>query len=557
MPVTDSKMEELWRVAWVQKDRNRLYSSDPEGPLILNRMVDIGPDHPTKILVRREYVRALEDAATWTSGQAPEQLPTVYDEEDWTWQHWFFDEASPERMSFARLDKDHGVSLRDLDSKALGEVMQLPCDPSGWRRAFSVTGIDGKSLWLYFVLVERLLRNLPTLFQFEPNRILYFSNAGLIMISPDNNLEDAIFVGEMNPDTCRDIQDTSLWPDLLTITDSMVSNFCSRYGPSPRNLFKYGKNPEQYRELLGEMLKRLDGMRSFESLMLLAARFRVSRTESLQEMTRMIVGVFPGPTRDDVRANLQTKEIFEMVVNALGPRWDRRSKRIYSFFREKSCLTGAAGYILERALHKALLRGGQWKGTLMHCSKSDKNTYTDDPAEKPQPALDEDSTPGDQSSTSASQFASSPPVWLRVGPGVSVDSAEDPHFTPVPLSSIRLVSTDDSEFLVRKTYCQPTIIIPTSWAQDPALIVDPVEKVIMVFQCTLSNKLGTLLCKLAVELCQAQGYSIRYVFVTDCDGLRVRTQFVKVPAFPQAIDKYVARKVHVWMDLVSLFPTSG
>ena len=64
----------------------------------------------------------------------------MYDEEDLSWQHWFFD-GTLGGMAIAGTDGDGGVSLSDLNSEALGEEIHLP--PQRGRRAFSVTGIAG------------------------------------------------------------------------------------------------------------------------------------------------------------------------------------------------------------------------------------------------------------------------------------------------------------------------------------------------------------------------------------------------------------------------------
>ncbi|KAJ2933164.1 hypothetical protein H1R20_g3884, partial [Candolleomyces eurysporus] len=542
----------------------------------------------------------------WFSGQGTDQIPTIYDEEDLSWQHWFSDESSSEMTANTRPDRDYGVSLSDLTSELLEEAMHRPYDFVQRRYAFFVTGSAGigKTLWLHFVLVERLLRNLPTLLQFEHKRIYYFSKDGASIIFPEDNPKDRQLVAEMKQDvwylfhsnefnlspsyavlasdlpviqvglplckhfrwhrkitpTCifwvmkpttssevlqmRSIQDTSLWPDALTITDAMVSSFCSLYGPSARNVFKYAKNPDAYRELLKQRLTRLDRVKRFESLISHAQWFRFGFVQQQDmEGLKMIVGVYPGPSRDDIRVNVLTMEIFQMIVKALGWEWDVRLISTYLSFREESGSVGVAGYMLESSVRRALMCGGQWKGRLMHHSKLNDNTYTDDPAEAPAETL------GDQVQphlTSAPKPDSSGVVWLRVGPGVSVAPTEDPYFMPVPAPSLLDSATADSLSFGNLSF-QPTLISPTSHAQYPgftSLIVDPGKKVITIFQCTRWPKLGpgTIFDKLAVKLCQGQGYSIFYVFATDGAP---RTPFVKVPTFPPAIDKYIEKKVHV------------
>ncbi|KAK7062865.1 hypothetical protein VNI00_000361 [Paramarasmius palmivorus] len=395
------RMSGLWNAAWYRKARNELYHTN-QGALILKRFFNFGIDHPKHLVIRTEYLQALRDLAEFFQGQ--ETFKTTYTEEDWEWRR--FDE-DVDSGTGTMVDKKEQQEQKEHDLEKIAEIMARPC--IAFHRSFLLTGTSGigKTIWLYFVLVERLLRNLPTYFQFEFDSVTYWSQDGVTSIpiqkfGRSRPSQDTWYLLSTNLDvtkppmaalssSCRIIQTASpqrncfewvykgcTWhykwimkptsrKELLLmkqyqakdLTEQQINTFCSRFGTLTREVFKYASTPQEYEQDLEDQIK-VSSMRDLQKLVKVSGSsgedFSMTWRDT-EEISHWIMGVYPGPDRRNVRVNIWTPETLRLVQATLVSNWDEYVREMCSLFPSE---LGADGYLLKDRLRQILAEGGQW-----------------------------------------------------------------------------------------------------------------------------------------------------------------------------------------------------
>ncbi|KAG7086736.1 hypothetical protein E1B28_002669 [Marasmius oreades] len=170
----------LHEIAWKNKDRSALFEDVVGSYKSLKIFVKFTDGFQERLLVTPEYKVALSDAKLWFDGQ--EVPKTTFTQQDSYWMPTK-DEDEGEDQQMASDDEDQQM---DSDDKRESRHMGTDDGPdwptsSEAQGAFIVCGIPGigKSSFLYYVLVERLLANLPTCFQTEPDVFTYWCDKGV------------------------------------------------------------------------------------------------------------------------------------------------------------------------------------------------------------------------------------------------------------------------------------------------------------------------------------------------------------------------------------------
>ncbi|THU85816.1 hypothetical protein K435DRAFT_378692 [Dendrothele bispora CBS 962.96] len=163
-------LQRLYDLAWKDRDRERLFQREAaNNDSGLNGFQyesvisteGLEPLHMgQRVLITPEYKAALSDAKHWFSGGTI--LPT------------------------------DDVEMRSADEKAPGKEapggeVPWPANPDPRHHIFIVIGTPGvgKSLFLYYILVERLLAGLPTCFQTLPGFFTFWCEEGVFRIPLD------------------------------------------------------------------------------------------------------------------------------------------------------------------------------------------------------------------------------------------------------------------------------------------------------------------------------------------------------------------------------------
>ncbi|KAG7095721.1 hypothetical protein E1B28_006434 [Marasmius oreades] len=370
-----SSFQELYQVAWKRRDRNALFQDVEPGQKYksLKVLFPLTEDAQEHILVTSEYREALSDAKRWFVGQTPSK--TKFTEEDSYWR------PPVSESEGVGEDQQMDIDIPDIDDTEWSNPI---CPYS----TFIVCGMPGigKTLFLYYVLVERLLRNLPTCLQTEPHRFIYWCAEGVSEIHLDRFRwtlpKDVWFLVDSNQDIicphsdilasgARIIQAASprrarlrwtekqsaytykwfmkpsplrellmmrrYWPS--PPTEKEVTTFVRDYGSSTRLIILYAARPDEYRLDLQSRIDRL----TFDQL-----EKRVFEIRGLDvadnSVAHWIFGIYPGVQRDRITVNYSTSEVFGLLKAAFSENWESYARDIYRLFKSYRPMQGGAGY---------------------------------------------------------------------------------------------------------------------------------------------------------------------------------------------------------------------
>ncbi|KAG7094716.1 hypothetical protein E1B28_005536 [Marasmius oreades] len=369
----------LHEIAWKNKDRTALFENvvGSESYKSLKLIVPLVGGKQRRLLVTTEYKTALSDANLWFNGQEVPRTTFTQDESYWM----------PAVHEDPKMDSDDkGEDLHMGTDK--GPDWPTSSEPQG---VFIVCGIPGigKSCFLYYVLVERLLANLPTCFQTHPNDFTYWCDKGVFQCTMERVRlgfvipSDVWFLVDSNQKVkapragilntyARVIQAASprkdrldwarkenqqpyTWimkpsplPELLIMrhfwapkpTVEEVTEFVANYGPSARIIIGFARQPNRYRAILKEITA---GM-TLEKLEQLSKSLH--RLDAVDEaISHRILGIYPGEERIDRTLGFHTSEIYRLVKEAFGRSWD--AQRMFAMFNSVGQTRGTAGHLLE------------------------------------------------------------------------------------------------------------------------------------------------------------------------------------------------------------------
>ncbi|KAG7099911.1 hypothetical protein E1B28_001709 [Marasmius oreades] len=387
-----SSFWELYQVAWEHRDRSALFQDvDPSQKYqSLKVLFPLTEDAQERILVASEYRAALSDAKRWFVGETPSK--TKFTQEDSYWRPPVSeDEGEGEDQ---QMDIDH-PDLDDTDWS----------DPICPHTTFIVCGMPGigKSVFLYYVLVERLLRNLPTCLQIEPDCFTYWCAEGVSEIQMNEFKrplsKDVWFLVDSNQDITRPHRNiltsgarvlqvasprkshlewtekrttfTYKWfmkpsplPELLmmrplwpfwrsALTDEQATTFVEEYGPSPRLIMSYAARPDEYCHDLQSTINLL----TFDKLKQLFIEMKHSNMND-DSLSHCTFGVYPDAQRNRTTVDYLTRNIFGLVKATFSTNWKLHARDMYRLFNAASGTRGAAGHLVEDILHGDLPMGG-------------------------------------------------------------------------------------------------------------------------------------------------------------------------------------------------------
>ncbi|KAK7047396.1 hypothetical protein VNI00_006627 [Paramarasmius palmivorus] len=527
---TETAMQNLFDIAWTQKDRDKLYTpvlnthgQQETQTIKLKCMFTFTPGQPKYIIIRREYYQALQDAISFFHGVG--QFYTRYTKED---------RESEWGMLIDKMEK------KETEDKIPVIDWEIGKEIKNRHQVFFVTGSSGigKTLWLYFVLIERLLLNLPTYFQTNHNYVSFWSQDGVQHLSTTDLStqipQDIWYLFDSNPDSDvinppREVQESNCrivvaatsspgsrfkWADKLVNTDykwnmkptsvrEVVTmnpyqeeaipiddeRFTELFGTCARHVFKYAQKINTYRQELQTTLRAmtLDGFRELVQL---------------PDPNNRIVGIYPGPTRDDPYVFIHTSEILRMVQQRFGAEWDRGVWGLFDAFRRDDDTRAVAGRILEDRIHEVLAGGGRWRGVELAMGGENSRRQ----------------------------------VWLSLGPGAEISTSE-PRASEAALD-VRRFRSGEEEDLTTGYY-------RGSQTQD-SFVLDVERKTMVVIQSTRQDVKKTDLEfeERWQQLRIQAGYRVYYVLITTDDD-------------PETISKSgYERIIHICMSKKDLFPNA-
>ncbi|KAK7047386.1 hypothetical protein VNI00_006617 [Paramarasmius palmivorus] len=568
----DMDMQRLYDIAWIQKDRAKLYTPIPNTQQeALKCAFSFTPGQPKEVVIRREYHPALQDAISFFHGVI--RFNTTYTDEDKEWG--MLTDSNAAAATHEEKTDDESKMVVDSDKAEEDKLLQIDWQTEKTihlaKQVFIVTGSPGigKTLWLYFVLVERLLRNLPTYFQTEPDVVSFWSENGVSQLataSLSSKMSSNIwYLVDSNPkviDPPWDVQlsesrivvaasrrkfrfkwleklgmsyykwimkPTSL-PELVImnpyqkvqITMEQLYAFAELFGTCARQVYQHAADLETYREELAGNLKDM----TFDDLGTLVEGSRQEQSDK-ESISHWIVGVYPGPTRKEPYVAIYTSEILELVQHRFASEWDQRVWELFDALRQEPYTRAPAGRILENRLHETLAGGGTWEGTEMTARPGGrKNTYFTD------------------------NVLGRRRVWLSLGPGAKISTSEPPKVGRTVLPVYRFRSGELKGKLPTGYYRPFSQTHPTF----DSFVLDVEQQTVVVIQSAMSMEHDVKPKGLQIleEKWQKSGYRICFVIITDN---RDETKTVDIPIL-KTYEHVVKEKVHICMSKKDLFPVS-
>ncbi|KAG7096387.1 hypothetical protein E1B28_003831 [Marasmius oreades] len=373
--IDDPNYRNLYEVAWKSKDRNAIFEdvvgSEPYKSLKLVLPHTVG--HQDHLLVTSEYKAALSDAKRWFDGR--EDLKTKFTQEESCWKPLSEDEGEGEDQQI-NTDADP-----DWPTSSSAQGVLIVCGMPG----------IGKSCFLYYVLVERLLANLPTCFQTERDRFTYWCDKGVFncdmeplrigfripssvwflidsnmdIVSPSSDIlrtcarviqaasplnarlrwkrKQNLFTYHwfMKPSPLRELLIMrQFWP--VPLTDEQVTEFVTSYGPSIRLITQYAHRLYQYRVDLQSRTSQL----TFDKLRKLLYDLNVLNAGN-ESVSHWIFGIYPGRKRYHHTIGFHTSEVYDLVKAVFSESWKTHvCLSVYELFNNGVRWTrGSASYL--------------------------------------------------------------------------------------------------------------------------------------------------------------------------------------------------------------------
>ncbi|KAK7041756.1 hypothetical protein VNI00_009045 [Paramarasmius palmivorus] len=582
---------DLHRLAYVEKKRDAFFGAvigsdgtpilDPDGCPYERLKVPFSLEStrmPDSILISSEYRTALKDIDRWFKGYFETKIPTVFHPDDYVWNRWADLDGDDE-------DKDHGgeraEGQRSENPKGQGVGNDSSTTPKPpLRQGVTVVGIlgIGKSLFLIYILVERLLLGLETCIQIQEGKMTLWCADGAFDIPIDDDFKTVVsqtqkgallpastwylldsnaqilkppeaiqcsharivqasspksarldwmdkaygwcIVYMMKPPSLNEVILMKLcqtYPEMASTSDQAIAEFFDKYGPSVRSLFHYVLRPQAYESKLKRKINQING----ETL--------ASLIEGMADMldpqgvSHLLFGVYPGVTRDDLFVTILTKHIYQLLKNVHAQKWDMDVRRMYTLFKNNPQTRAAAGYILEDRLHELLLHGGSWPVIeLVRGRQGPRNiSYTS-----------RDSLP--------------PSKWLCVSHSTILTDSK-PHSTVVhPPLELRRYDSQSIETmdLTETGYYQPYSAIQATYDSH---VVNKPQKQVMVFRFTVAHKHDAKASGLKWLKQHYGNFKVHYVVFADpSEDITIY--------IPTDFDPFLDSKLYVKITEKDLFP---
>ncbi|KAK7024239.1 hypothetical protein VNI00_016456 [Paramarasmius palmivorus] len=557
-------MNELHNIAWVRQARHKLYSVDPvSGSYILKVLFSMSGSGPPSIVIRDEYYRALQDCLLFMDGTNDFDTPYTADEANCL----YFDAEDVRSSSTS----GEASGTPTLIPKCPSEIdWKRQPDGDAQNRTFVVTGSPGigKTLWLYFVLVERLLRRQHTFLQFTKQDVFYWHSNGCttleiaslklgsldpgywFLIDSNTAISDPPFIFTLS--RCRFVLSAScrdqrfVWLGKLSssnykwimkptsVSEVLIMNrfqeavndenklisFCDSYGSCARYVFQCARNPKSYKRTLKAKLRKLS-IRDLRDLV-------YNGDQSLpvkEEVSHLVVGIYPGPSRDDPYITIYTPSLLTIIESQFAAEWDDKAWDLFDSFRSTPQTRVPAGRILESRLHQTLAKGGQWEAnTMVAVSEGDQNVIFSD------------------------NVANRKRAYVKFGRGARVRSKSSTSGS-TPLDVHRFSFADFKKSFRETGYYRP---LSQTHATYDSFVLDKKRETLVIIQSTMStqhdvNKKGLAYLE---EKWATGSFKIHYVVITDDE-----TKTVRIPISKQYAH-LIKKKVHICMGKADLFPVS-
>ncbi|KAK7462866.1 hypothetical protein VKT23_007445 [Stygiomarasmius scandens] len=596
-PASDSFAHELHQNAFIQKNRGAFFSPvqaigenglpvpvlDAQGRAYehLKAPLRLEGHLPLSILVLAEYRAVLSDIDYWFQHDEQETIPTLVSPDDYTWARWidFSNQVGgKDRDKENQGRSDHalftatgieGGQVKDNDGAEKNEPPR--------HQSVQVIGIPGigKSLFLLYILVERLVRGLDTCLQTESNYFTLWCADGAFDIplgpefdaamapltscnllpettwflldsnkavsAPSSRIQDSYariiqvslpklsrldWVSKQSVSlNCRYMMKPPSLKEVIlmkssqcnnaarSIPDEKISDFFYKYGPSARMIFKYADKTLAYeRDLRGKVNKI--GATILCKLVNQTRDF----VQEPEGVSQLILGVYPGSDREEIVVNILTEYIYQLVKNAHGDNWDKEARKMYSLFHRNAETRACAGYVFEDRIHEVLQQGNSWKATKLERSNPRKNAKN-------------------------AVYNHSPTFFKWLHAGRDVDFSDQPPAAAGALTApdVRRYDADHAleVELKQSGYYRPYL------PNFDSYMVNMDKKKVVVFEFTVSGTHDAKVSGLEWLQRHYNDFEVHYVVFTALSDIKVY--------IPIAFDSFLKTKSHVVVTEAQLF----
>ncbi|KAF5381962.1 hypothetical protein D9615_004249 [Tricholomella constricta] len=416
--------DDLFELRKVERDNPPIDVVIPDTFLVLKNPTNALFPFDTAALITMEYVQILKDVISFYidpyAGHADQASETGNDEGPMD-----VDEPDENQLLLNIVEKNPFKNNPSLQQRRQASGFILLGNP----------GI-GKTVWLKFLLVLRLLARQPTIFQDRPQHFLFFdgervfsrdcegdSFAALYLINsgqipkytwclidtndalttiPQSIHDLQLFIVQsssphsqrlhwlnktqftymkyyMKPWTLSElILGRTLQPRILS--EANIEGFYNKYGPFPRQVYGYARAPSRYEEGL---LGKIDQM-TLKKLQRLFAE-TINTTHS-HDVSHPLILISPTEVRSKPTLSIPTCHLFQLLRGVFVDCLLENSALLYDAFLENPRTRAPAGYLLEEKMH-LLCGGGEWEIVPLERSRhaGPKNHHWKTPEESPKP----------------------------------------------------------------------------------------------------------------------------------------------------------------------------
>ncbi|KAK7462796.1 hypothetical protein VKT23_007377 [Stygiomarasmius scandens] len=568
---TDPFAHTLYQEAFLKKNRKAFFSpvTNVDGSPVLDAQ-DIAYERlqaplgvegylPESILVLADYRTAFKDIAGWFTYDRVSVIRTLVSPDDYDWARWV-DFSDPPQV--------------DQSIKSSAATLSLVDNVRPRNRSVQVVGIPGigKSLFLIYTLVERLLLGLETCLQTRANYFTLWCSEGAFDIFLDDKFEKIIapmtsrnllpkgtwYLLDSNKTVsipCSAIQDSFVrivqasspqmkrleWvmkqsnvrnyrylmkppslnemklmktcqdKDMGLIPDEAISDFFNKYGPSARMLFIHVECPLAYEQTLRGRMERM-GEVAFDVLLKQTKNF----VPDPAGVSHLILGVYPGSHRQALVVNILTAHIYQLVKDVYGNIWSQKVREMYQLLHRNLETRATTGYIFEDQLYEVLRHGVLWEARELKRSKCDPKNV-----------------PYNHDFSGASR-------WLYVGQNGTLTDQRFPGTPTQP--DFHYYDADNFTESGLSGYFRPHLL---NRAAYDSYMVNMDEKKVVVFQFTVAKKHDAKESGLDWLEKRYSGFEVHYVIFTSLPEITVY--------MPIAFDSFLKTKSQVVVSEAQLF----
>ncbi|KAK7047392.1 hypothetical protein VNI00_006623 [Paramarasmius palmivorus] len=322
-------LQRLYDIAWIQKDRAKLYTPIPN---TLSSARSASPPANQRRLsydgsIIQHFKMRYPSSMDKEWGMLTDSNAAAATHEG---------ETDDESKMVVDSDKAEEDKLLEIDWQTEKEIHLA-------KQAFIVTGSPG-------IVIEP-----PWNVQLSESRIVVAASRRKLRFKWLEKFGMPYYKWIMKPTSLRELVIMNPYQK-GRITMEQLYAFAELFGTCARQVYQHAEDPETYRKNLDQ--------------------------SDNDQTSNWIVGVYPGPTRKEPYVAIYTFEILRLAQDRFASEWDQRVWGLFDALRQNPYTRAPAGRILENRLHEALAEGGTWKGTEMTARsggpKGNKNTYFTD-----------------------------------------------------------------------------------------------------------------------------------------------------------------------------------